>query len=503
MRRVIYFFPDTNLFLQCSPLDQLDWSCFGADRVDLVVTRPMIAEVDSHKGKGNGRTAKRARKAASDIGQALTSDTGYLSLGKGTIEVRLCIEAMLKENKDLTDQLSYTERDHQLVGIASKFAADHPDRDVRVLTHDNGVLAAAQAVGVKFERIPSDWLLPPETDERDKQIAALQSQVKKFQDTEPKIEINLELSEVPTERIEVELPWFPPLADEEIAKLIEQLRATILAEIDFGPKEERLATPPGYGLMRLSKRRFIPATDNEIADYQDAYLNWLEACKLHLRTFDEKINASSRWPTVRIRVENSGSRPAEDALISFSAEGNFMLEIPSDEDDTDSIDEASLPLPPTAPKGRWEEASGPHAEMQKMFGRMQGFRIQDHPGLDIARLMQPQRNDPNDFYYRGGRPQGLVKVVQLTCQQWRHQMDAEDFHLELHWLKDVEQPVQGVLRVEVHAANMASSVRRQFPVTLTFTQEDIFEEASALIDILANRLGRRSHAGSVIRKGSR
>ncbi len=104
MRRVIYFFPDTNLFLQCSPLDQLDWSCFGADRVDLVVTRPMIAEVDSHKGKGNGRTAKRARKAASDIGQALTSDTGYLSLGKGTIEVRLCIEAMLKENKDLTDQ---------------------------------------------------------------------------------------------------------------------------------------------------------------------------------------------------------------------------------------------------------------------------------------------------------------------------------------------------------------------------------------------------------------
>jgi hypothetical protein len=63
-------------------------------------------------------------------------------------------------------------------GIAHRFAADHPNDAVRVLTHDTGPMASAKMVGVEIAPIPDEWLLPPETSEKDKAIKALEAKVK-------------------------------------------------------------------------------------------------------------------------------------------------------------------------------------------------------------------------------------------------------------------------------------------------------------------------------------
>ena len=40
--QVLYLFPDTNLFIQCLPLQQIDWTLWSDfDEVHLLVSRPV------------------------------------------------------------------------------------------------------------------------------------------------------------------------------------------------------------------------------------------------------------------------------------------------------------------------------------------------------------------------------------------------------------------------------------------------------------------------------
>lgn len=42
MVSTLYLFPDTNLFIQCRPLEELDWTQWSAfDQVHLIVSRPV------------------------------------------------------------------------------------------------------------------------------------------------------------------------------------------------------------------------------------------------------------------------------------------------------------------------------------------------------------------------------------------------------------------------------------------------------------------------------
>ena len=49
--RIIFLFPDTNLFIQCLPLVELDWSMWKQfDEVHLIVSRPVQEEIDNQTG---------------------------------------------------------------------------------------------------------------------------------------------------------------------------------------------------------------------------------------------------------------------------------------------------------------------------------------------------------------------------------------------------------------------------------------------------------------------
>ena len=62
---VLYFFVDTNLFIQCQPLEQLDWSPWRTfEEVRLIVSSPVLREIDHLKTKGNDRVGRRARAAS-------------------------------------------------------------------------------------------------------------------------------------------------------------------------------------------------------------------------------------------------------------------------------------------------------------------------------------------------------------------------------------------------------------------------------------------------------
>ena len=62
-KRTLYLFPDTNVFIQCRSLKEVDWSEWRHyAKIHLIVCQPIQREMDKHKNRGSDRVAKRARK---------------------------------------------------------------------------------------------------------------------------------------------------------------------------------------------------------------------------------------------------------------------------------------------------------------------------------------------------------------------------------------------------------------------------------------------------------
>jgi hypothetical protein len=84
--------PDTNLFVQCRPLQELDWRALGAfDDFEIVATKPTQREIDKHKNSGNDRLAQRTRRASTMLRDLLLSDDDVLVVRKADPRVTLVL----------------------------------------------------------------------------------------------------------------------------------------------------------------------------------------------------------------------------------------------------------------------------------------------------------------------------------------------------------------------------------------------------------------------------
>src|SRR5689334_15101123 len=90
--RTMNIYSDTNLFLQCKDVRELDWQQLGLGG-SVVVTVPLavLGEIDSHKNKGNSRTARRARAFSSTIAPLAMGTQSELVLhcANSTAQLRL------------------------------------------------------------------------------------------------------------------------------------------------------------------------------------------------------------------------------------------------------------------------------------------------------------------------------------------------------------------------------------------------------------------------------
>lgn len=486
MKKTLYLFPDTNLFIQCKPLEELDWSLWGDfDEVRLLVCRPIQAEIDSHKGKGSGRLSKRARAASSIFRKALLADNDYIEVCSKQPLVSLYIRQDLKVDPGLDQQLSYSERDDQLVGIASLFAKANLDADVRILTHDTGPMASAKLAGVAFCEIPDDWLLPPETDESEKRVSALQSELMRYKKAEPSFDVQFANTETNVSALEAEIITYEPLDRSQVAALLEKLKIRFPVATDFGPRvpQERTKSSP-FGLFGEGREIFTPASEAEILKYtEEHYPNWVSKCEHIFNNLHTALAARTPWPVFRIRLRNIGARPADDALIVFSARGPFQVCSPkSSSDEPSAEDELTLPPPPWVPRGSWRQArTFPGMEnFGTVHARSVGF---DVSSLDAILRTPVNKRDPNAFYWKPSRPEAPVQTCSIECKQWRHLVESQEIDLAVHCQLTPGQ-VSGVLGVEVHASNMTEVFVKREPLHLLVRQGDTFDRALELVNQL-------------------
>ena len=60
------FVADTNLFFECKRLEDISWEDLGVEPIVVVLTKPVIGEIDKHKRSGT-RTRKRALEISGRI----------------------------------------------------------------------------------------------------------------------------------------------------------------------------------------------------------------------------------------------------------------------------------------------------------------------------------------------------------------------------------------------------------------------------------------------------
>ena len=249
--RVLYLFPDTNLFIQCRPLENIDWTTWGSfDEIHLLVCRPVQSEIDNQKNRGNGRVARRATTTYQRFRDIVTGDVGYSFVRADHPRVALYLEAPSRPSPELEDLLDYGKPDDEIVGHCYRYRQENADADVRLLTHDGGAMMAAKSVGVPFEPIPDSWILPAENSAVERENARLKNEVNRLKKAEPEFRIRcLADRGRAVETVDIECQIYHPLAEDDIAELIEALKKRCPVSDDFGPRqlESWPETPVDYG----------------------------------------------------------------------------------------------------------------------------------------------------------------------------------------------------------------------------------------------------------------
>ncbi|CAE6858323.1 hypothetical protein R69746_07689 [Paraburkholderia aspalathi] len=493
MTSTLYFFADTNLFVQCKPLSELDWSEWSEfDEIHLLVSRPVQAEIDSQKGKGSGRLARRARAASSFFREILLSKEKFREVRSKKPIVRIFLRQDLKWDPSLADQLSYEERDDQLVGTARLFAESHPGYSVRLLTHDTGPMTSAQMVGLQFEPIPDDWLLAPEADEMEKRVNQLQAELTRFKKSEPSFEATFKNDATTDDAtLDFKFIFYSGLDEAQIAELVSHITAAYPLSSDFGSPEPDERTANLFSI-HLGKEIYHPATEAEITEYRGAlYPAWIDKCTKIFYELHATLNARLPVPQITARAKNVGGRPADSALITFTAVGGFqILPRPSATDDSQAKPAVVLPPPPIPPQGRWEWNHGSAWEMIEQLGKHSAPFLPPS-GMDYARSLplfpKPVSDDPNAFYYKPNRPRVPTGEISLECSQWRHHSDEESFRFEIH-VQYAPGVVYGALKVRIEAANVTEPFIQTSRVQIDVSEISVLDEAYRLINALPDQL---------------
>ena len=448
----------------------------------------MQKEIDWQKNRGGDRLGRRARKIASVFRSIVQNSANELTVNDASPVVKLRLRVDLRPDNPPDDRLYMSEADDKLVAITQAFTRTQPTASVRLLSGDSGPMASAHMVGVRLEEIRAEWLLPPESDGRDKAIRRLETEVQNLRRAEPRFEITCkEIDEGDGDGIDLTLYRYRALNREEIQELINDVRNLCPIATDFGEKE-KFAKASNFGFSQLWK----PVTQAAIDEYNEAYENWLGDIEEALQGIHHRLNAAVDPGGVIVEIANIGSRPGRDALIEIEARGEFKLRVPpSSEDDDDPEALKPPPAPPVPPTGQWVTArisdDGSVREIGSVQAMMRGLqdlhapfsanRFLPHNFLDIS---GPTPRDPHSFCYKPDRPTFQTDTVVLECPQWRHSTGPEAFYVEIVFSSDSNE-IDGAIDVRVHAENLTKIVSRCIPIQATRNEKSVIELAGEWI----------------------
>jgi len=469
--KTLFVFPDTNVFVQCKQLQALSWSDLGPyENIILMVTRPVIAEVDRQKA-GSGKLARRARLANGLFAKFLLEDHVSIKTQGDGPSVVVSLGQDLEPSAELNGDMNYSHVDDLLVGIAHAYQKNTAAK-VLFLSYDTGPLLRAKRVGVPFQRVPEAWLLTAENDEHERKIQDLEAQLRELSSAEPKCTISFE-GESWTFTYRKHLA----LSDSETSTLMNILIENNPITTDFTSKEPERRGIGSIAPYMLSSR-FMPPTDREIRKYNESYHGWVDDCERFLKNLHSELDRRDRDIIVTTLLSNEGNRPAEDVVVRFDVVGaEFGILSPTVQDDEDEQRCTELPSPPSPPEGKY---LSPLAHLTDFTSLGFDTSILGADRLLSTDIFSKNNRDANDFYWKFGKPKSPADKVEFECKQWRHQAGNEEFRLRLVSIGP-EKLLRGALHVTVSAANLRAPVKSTKSIQLELEEVNVFSFAKRLV----------------------
>ena len=500
-------FLDTNLFLQCRPLDKLPWGDLTLDDdLLLLIPRPVQEELDRLKQDGNSRRAKRARTASALLRKLVLSSDSTITLREHSPKVQISFSSLIPASRATSPLLDMSRSDDRILGELLVYTQEHPAVPAALLTHDTNPMLTAKQLNLEFLVIPEEWLLPAEQDERDKRISELERRLTQYERLAPVIAISItDGNRVTITEVQLVVRTYPDLSFEQIEGLFAMARKRHPIATDFG--EDAPAHPPtalgtlassdilaGYGGYEW---KYQAPSKEKIAKYMETeYPAW----EAELKSFFQKLSAhlefSHRQATIVFTVDNNGSVPAENVVAEFEALGGILFESAVRADkDKEVLKEIALPIPPKPPKGAWIQKpratafSSGHiiAELATAAARSTDLSpflrstpdfLSDYAFPRIPAMPPPR--DRNEFYWKSGKPSKYTDKWTFECTEFRHQMCSEHFTLPL-FIKRKYPREKGAITCTITAKNLTEPVRLVVPVFIEHVQCNTAEAAEALI----------------------
>ena len=436
------FFLDTNVFLHCRWLDELPWKDLTEqDPIRLIVALNVIGEIDKWKRDG-GRKGDRARKASRLFNQIRNAPERRVIVRATGPETSIEIAPMPFPKSTDFPGFDWSNPDDRIIAEVKRFGSNFTPGTVSLLTDDTTPLILAAAYGVHSTQVPEGWLLPTESDPKDKEISTLKAQIAELKKSHAAVEI--QFPDTAEEPLTFESPKYRALTSNQIESLMEYITT-------LHPK---LTALPGFSQMPQ-------AHSGELYNYQAVeYPKWLATVRSRFEDLAKDLH--SVWATrdLLITLRSSGWVPANSVTVRLRAKGNVVLRVPGEKSRKESQDRLRLPQPPQL---------NPFPDFPR--------NVLDPRSLSFMR--QNLKREKNQLY----EDSDMVKSTdlwQFSCEEFMHH-NSHEISFALAPKDYSGDNAKGAIECEIQGTNIREPVIESIPVTFTFVETDTLPVAEDLL----------------------
>ncbi len=488
-------FVDTNFFIQCKTITELDWNLVTDSKViSLFVSKPVVSEIDRFKHDMNKRRQHKARMANSIFREILDSGNSCICKKTHDKEIFFIVDcnptpAELQEKANILD---LNKPDDAIVASVLIHRGKYPDADAHLLTYDTGQMLTARSVGVPYKSIPRKWIMPPENDTRQKEINQLRKKLEEYTRREPKIIAELSVNSVEyADDAILNISQNLSLSKNEREDLKEMIstkfpQATFPDE-EIGNNDASESDESDHQRTCTLISRLKRPSEEKIREYNNLYSDWIVSVDDFFSNYPDVKSTQSRVVPFSVIMENIGSVPLEGVVLKIKVLHGGLLCLRNYHGCGNGMFLGDIPKPPEVPKSLPQVfiESGIMDAIEagdRLRSIIEGYKIPDlttgiFRGTDIPTVYIPR---PNEFVWMDERPIDPVREFVLQCEEFRHKEGRMEF--SYHFKVALPIPDRIVIEVFITARNLMEPYRKVFPVACMENSGNVIKELMEIVD---------------------
>jgi len=346
---------DTNVCLHFTSFDQYPWETLtkGKDDIIIVITHPLIEELDKKKYSGKNHLKERATRTLKLIEKCESID-----LENG------CKAVIFNENvnKSYLDSLGLdiADGDDKLIAAVVKFKEEDSNKKVFFVTNDLGPRLKARKFGVESLIPASKHALKTPENELEKSIKSLKRENERFKNRIPKLSITFQDEQnLAKFKLREFLQTKEEFIRQEMLNIKEKHKRFKLKDEIEKEKELEKLKDDSIGRMLAQNDNFRELIKNlnwreNICEerkemYNSKLTTFYSDYKRHLHELYDYEKVKSLRIELNFYLNNYGNIPAEDIDIYFHFPDGFQLF-----DEKKYPEKPEQPLPPYKPSSTFD-----------------------------------------------------------------------------------------------------------------------------------------------------